>query len=782
MVEQKNIDDSTKNSLLVDLSGLDAKQRFLATSRLVFCAPRSAGKSRSTVFLQPVRDGRQNQVGNSFGSFAARPEMPALPDETDSVDDGETIFTRRTRRTRDRDSANTRISSPQKLTGSTRIEAKRQRRKESKEISRNRQVVTEFEFTARRESVRRDMLVRSGDDILQLGVLEDDVLVEHYVARSREVSLIGNVYLGRVQNVLPSMEAAFVDIGEGRNAVLYSGEVDWSESGQSKRERKIEEVLKPGDTVLVQVTKDPVGQKGARLTSQISLPGRFVVYLPGGGMNGISRKLPETERARLKTVLKKAVPQGSGVIVRTAAEGASDEQLTSDVERLTAQWETIEKQVSVSRAPKALHAEPDMLIKIVRDIFNEDFNRLLIEGEQIAAQVRNYLQQVAPELLERVEVYTDKTDIFKKFRVTEQISKALDRKVWLPSGGSLVIDRTEAMTVIDVNTGRFVGQGGNLEETVTMNNLEAAEEIVRQLRLRDIGGIVVIDFIDMVLENNRDLVHSRLTECLSRDRTKHQVSEVTSLGLVQMTRKKLGLGLLESFSSACRECAGRGVIVQHEPTLNGQNKTQTKKQVKNQTVKPQQAKQLDPGVKNMLAQVAASTVHPEQTPEPVPSHAAIEPITNREPVKHKTSPTQNQNQNQHSLSEDQRSEHSQREHSQDDSQIVPPKRGGNGRAGRKTAEPNTTATSDVNTQNPTTQESLKQRVNIENPVNGNTQRPQADTAPAPKTDAEESAAPQVREPEELFELVLEALPEAPARGARGARRRRASLPQKSIDG
>lgn len=459
------------------------------------------------------------------------------------------------------------ITEPQRIKGSTRLEAKKQRRRDGREAGRRRPVVTEAEFLARREAVDRVMVVRSKAGRIQIAVLEDNVLVEHYVARNQDASLIGNVYLGRVQNVLPSMEAAFVDIGRGRNAVLYSGEVDWDGVETGNQPRRIELALKSGDRVLVQVTKDPVGHKGARLTSQISLPGRYLVYVPGGAMNGISRKLPDTERARLKKILKEVLPESSGVIVRTAAEGATEDQLTRDVQRLTAQWEHISTQVKTIQAPALLHSEPDLLVKIVRDVFNEDFTRMLIQGDEALSTISTYLQGVAPDLLERVEKYEGDQDPFDAFRVTEQIEKALDRKVWLPSGGSLVIDRTEAMTVVDVNTGKFVGSGGNLEETVTKNNLEAAEEIVRQLRLRDIGGIIVVDFIDMVLESNRDLVLRRLIECLSRDRTKHQVAEVTSLGLVQMTRKKLGLGLLETFSEACEVCAGRGVIVHHDPVV-----------------------------------------------------------------------------------------------------------------------------------------------------------------------------------------------------------------------
>lgn len=459
------------------------------------------------------------------------------------------------------------VTEPQRIKGSTRLEAKKQRRRDGREAGRRRPVVTEAEFLARREAVDRQMIVRSKSGRVQIAVLEDNVLVEHYVARSQDASLIGNVYLGRVQNVLPSMEAAFVDIGRGRNAVLYSGEVDWDSVETGNQPRRIELALKPGDKVLVQVTKDPVGHKGARLTSQISLPGRYLVYVPGGAMNGISRKLPDTERSRLKKILKEVLPESSGVIVRTAAEGATEEQLTRDVNRLTSQWAHINSLVEKGNAPSLLHSEPDLLVKIVRDVFNEDFTKMLIQGDDALQTISSYLEGVAPDLLDRVEKYEGEQDPFDAFRITEQIEKALDRKVWLPSGGSLVIDRTEAMTVVDVNTGKFVGSGGNLEETVTKNNLEAAEEIVRQLRLRDIGGIIVVDFIDMVLESNRDLVLRRLVECLSRDRTKHQVAEVTSLGLVQMTRKKLGLGLLETFSEACEVCAGRGVIVHHDPVV-----------------------------------------------------------------------------------------------------------------------------------------------------------------------------------------------------------------------
>jgi len=507
------------------------------------------------------------------------------------------------------------ITEPQKIKGSTRLEAKKQRRRDGRDAGRRRTVITEF--LARRESVDRQMIVRSQADRIEIGVLEDGVLAEHYVTKNHNVSLIGNVYLGKVQNVLPSMEAAFVDIGRGRNAVLYSGEVDWDSVEKGNQPRRIELALKPGDKVLVQVTKDPVGHKGARLTSQISLPGRYLVYVPNGSMNGISRKLPDTERARLKKILKEVLPERAGVIVRTAAEGATEDQLTRDVKRLTNQWDAIQKKIENGQAPVLLHSEPDLLVKIVRDVFNEDFTKLIIDGEAAHAVIDEYLTAVAPDLKDRVETY-EGPDSFEEHRLNEQIEKALDRKVWLPSGGSLVIDRTEAMTVVDVNTGKFVGSGGNLEETVTKNNLEAAEEIVRQLRLRDIGGIIVVDFIDMVLESNRDLVLRRLMECLSRDRTKHQVAEVTSLGLVQMTRKKIGVGLQESFaevSAAVNDNTGesspkggrsgrknRGGSGTGGGNGNGGGTAQ----------QPAHAHQITDDVKNALSRIAASTIVQEE--------------------------------------------------------------------------------------------------------------------------------------------------------------------------
>lgn len=442
-------------------------------------------------------------------------------------------------------------------------------RREGREIVRRRgMVITDGEYLARRDNVERIMLVRQTGDRTQIAVLEDKVMVEHYVNRNSNISYVGNVYLGKVQNVLPSMEAAFVDIGKGRNAVLYAGEVNWDAAGLTDgTPRKIEHVLKTGQPVLVQVTKDPIGQKGARLTSQVSLPGRYLVYVPSGEMSGISRRLPDDERSRLKNILKDFVPDEAGVIVRTAAEGASQEELEHDVLRLKAQWEDIREKAEnpSTSAPSLLYSEPDLTVRVIRDIFNEDFNKLIVQGDEASDEINNYLGFIAPELTAKIEKWIGTKDLFSEYRIEEQLAKAFDRKVYLPSGGSLVIDRTEAMIVIDVNTGKFIGKGGNLEETVTKNNLEAAEEIARQLRLRDLGGIVVIDFIDMTLESNREAVMRRLIECLGRDRTKHQVAEVTSLGLVQMTRKRVGQGLIEAFSTTCESCGGRGIHIHNEP-------------------------------------------------------------------------------------------------------------------------------------------------------------------------------------------------------------------------
>ncbi len=474
------------------------------------------------------------------------------------------------------------------IDGSTRLEAKRQRRRDGRDAGRRRPpVLTEAEFLARREAVERVMVVRDrvraepphpGARYTQIAVLEDGIVVEHFVTSAASASLVGNIYLGIVQNVLPSMEAAFVDIGRGRNGVLYAGEVNWEAAGLGGADRKIEQALKPGDYVVVQVSKDPVGHKGARLTTQVSLAGRYLVYVPGASSTGISRKLPDTERQRLKEILREVVPADAGVIIRTASEGVKEDDIRSDVTRLQERWQQIETKASETKqkaagAAVALYEEPDVLVKVIRDLFNEDFAGLIVSGDEAWATINEYVNSVAPDLVTKLTKYEPAggpdgqtgPDVFAVHRIDEQLAKAMDRKVWLPSGGTLVIDRTEAMTVIDVNTGKFTGSGGNLEQTVTKNNLEAAEELVRQLRLRDIGGIVVIDFIDMVLESNRDLVLRRLTESLARDRTRHQVSEVTSLGLVQLTRKRLGTGLIEAFSSSCPNCAGRGILLHADP-------------------------------------------------------------------------------------------------------------------------------------------------------------------------------------------------------------------------
>jgi ribonuclease E len=552
--------------------------------------PDEAGPGESRTEEPNVEDGAGSAATDtSEAPGDGEPSDTDADDETTDDDAGQPSGSRRRRRRRRKvigDDAN-RPDDPentvvhvresravadevQGIKGSTRLEAKRQRRREARGSARRPQILTEAEFLARRESVDRVMAVRQRGELAQVALLEDNILVEHFVSKAGSASLIGNVYLGKVQNVLPSMEAAFVDIGRGRNAVLYAGEVNWDASGLVGKTRRIEAALSSGDTVLVQVSKDPIGHKGARLTTQISLPGRFLVYVPGGGATGISRKLPDTERKRLKSILDRIVPEGAGVIIRTAAEGVPEEELVRDVERLTGQWEDITQAAeNTSSAPTLLSAEPDTLIKVVRDLFNSDINRLVVDGDDAWDAISSYVDAVAPELADRIGRYDGNGDVFTAFRIDEQIAKALERKVHLPSGGSLVIDRTEAMTVVDVNTGKYTGSGGNLEETVTRNNLEAAEEIVRQLRLRDIGGIIVVDFIDMVLEGNRDLVLRRLTECLSRDRTRHQVAEVTSLGLVQMTRKRMGTGLVEAFSEPCPHCGGRGILLHDVPRDTG---------------------------------------------------------------------------------------------------------------------------------------------------------------------------------------------------------------------
>ncbi|MHA7860017.1 Rne/Rng family ribonuclease [Tessaracoccus sp. Y36] len=531
------------------------------------------------------RGGRADSEGDDDSSDESDDDDTDAADSDEHADspesaddaDGEGVTVRRRRRRRRRNGESSGETGHEDevtgIEGSTRMEAKRQRRKESRAAGRRRApILSEAEFLARREQVDRKLVIRQSEDYTQLAVVEDGILVEHYVDKASAASLIGNVYVGKVQNVLPSMEAAFIDIGRGRNAVLYAGEVDWDAFQVSGENRKVENVLKSGQSVLVQVTKDPVGAKGARLTGHISLPGRYIVYSPGGHLSGISRKLPDTERNRLRGILSSLISDNESVIVRTAAEGIPEDELVRDVNRLKAQWEVIEKASKKGSAPQALYSEPDLTLRIVRDLFTEDFGQLIVQGdggpEDSYDAIAAYVSHVAPHLaerLERFEVGDDGKDIFAKFKIDEQIAKALDRKVFLPSGGSLVIDRTEAMTVIDVNTGRFTGAGGNLEATVTSNNLEAAEEIVRQLRLRDLGGMIVIDFIDMVLPSNRDLLLRRLVECLSRDRTRHQVSEVTSLGLVQLTRKRIGTGLQEAFTEPCEHCDGAGYHRFEEP-------------------------------------------------------------------------------------------------------------------------------------------------------------------------------------------------------------------------
>ncbi len=514
------------------------------------------------------------------------------------------------------------------IEGSTRMEAKKQRRREGRAAGRRRTpILSESEFLARRESVDRVMLIRQAEEYSQIAVLEDGILVEHYVDRASATSMIGNIYLGRVQNVLPSMEAAFIDIGRGRNAVLYAGEIDWDGYGVTGQDKKVERVFKSGQSVLVQVSKDPVGAKGARLTAHISLPGRYIVYSPGGQLSGISRKLPENERKRLKGILDELIGPDASVIVRTAAEGATEDELVRDVNRLKAQWEVIEKKVKAGQAPQQLYTEPELTVRIVRDLFTEDFARLVVDGNGKADDAYDsldaYVSHVAPHLAERLQHWdrAEQGDLFDKHRVHEQVSKALERKVFLPSGGSLVIDRTEAMTVVDVNTGRFTGSSGNLEATVTSNNLEAAEEIVRQLRLRDIGGIIVIDFIDMVLPSNRELLLRRLVECLGRDRTRHQVAEVTSLGLVQMTRKKIGTGLAEAFTVPCETCKGSGYHIHDAPVASqapadgGDRDNSRRGGIRPSSAAPQASRRTSRGrqtspAPELAAVVAATFAHP----------------------------------------------------------------------------------------------------------------------------------------------------------------------------
>ena len=398
----------------------------------------------------------------------------------------------------------------------------------------------------------------------QIAVLEGRELTQHYVTRAGARSMVGNVYLGRVQNVLPGMEAAFVDLGRGRNAVLYAGEVNWSPEDLDGAPPRIEKVLKSGQSVLVQVTKDPIGGKGARLTAQLSLPGRYLVLAPNSNVTGISRRLPDDERRRLKTIHKKIKPDHHGLIVRTAAEGASAEALEVDLRRLVEEWTVIEKKAKRSKAPAVLYEEPELTVRVVRDLFtDEEYRELVTDSSRVYEQVTDYLRDVAPDLLAKVRLHRGKLPAFEEFHIVEQIHKGLDRKVWLPSGGYIVIDRTEALTVIDVNTGKAVGKT-NLEETVVNTNVEAAREIARQLRLRDIGGMIVIDFIDMLLEQNKGKVIDAMNEALAHDKSRAQVFDISPLGLLEVTRKRVSGGLLDSFSETCPTCEGRGLLLTYD--------------------------------------------------------------------------------------------------------------------------------------------------------------------------------------------------------------------------
>jgi ribonuclease E len=399
----------------------------------------------------------------------------------------------------------------------------------------------------------------------QIAVLEENTLVQHYVTRRGSHSMVGNVYLGRIQNVLPGMEAAFVDIGRGRNGVLYAGEVNYApEDLEGGRPPRIERVLKSGQAVMVQVTKDPMGGKGARLTAQVSLPGRFLVLAPDQDVSGISRRLSDDARKRLKSILNKVKPKQHGVIVRTAAEGASEEEITQDLERLIVLWEQIQKTAKKVKAPDVLYEEPELTVRVVRDLFtDEEFRGLVTDSDRVYDKVMEYVRDVAPDLASKVTLHRGPLSAFEEHRIVEQIHKALDRKVWLPSGGYLIIEQTEAMTIVDVNTGKAVGKT-NLEETVLTTNLEAAREVARQLRLRDIGGIIVIDFIDLLLEQNKRKVEDTMREALAIDKTRSQVFEIGPLGIMQITRKRVSGGLVDSFSETCPQCEGRGIIVTYD--------------------------------------------------------------------------------------------------------------------------------------------------------------------------------------------------------------------------
>jgi ribonuclease E len=413
------------------------------------------------------------------------------------------------------------------------------------------------------------MCVHVQPQATQIAVLEGRSLIEHYVSRRQDdtAQIDGNVYIGRVQNVLPGMEAAFIDIGTPKNAVLYRGDVRYDaedvDSPGSGSDARIEQLLRPGQNLLCQVTKNPIGTKGARLTQEVSLPGRFVVFIPGSDTYGISKRLGDDERKRLRRILDDVRPAGHGIIVRTAAEGASAEELSRDVALLLGQWAEIDAKARRTKAPALLYREPDLAVRVIREEFNPDYRGVVIDDPELFAEVHDYVSRITPDLADRVELYDEAAEhlpIFERFHVHEQLHKALDRKVWLPSGGSLIIERTEALTVIDVNTGKNVGTS-NLEETVFRNNLEAAEEIARQLRLRDIGGIIVIDFIDMEIRPNREAVMRAFRTALARDKTRTQAFEISELGLVEMTRKRVSEGLVESFSTTCPVCAGRGIVL-----------------------------------------------------------------------------------------------------------------------------------------------------------------------------------------------------------------------------
>lgn len=411
------------------------------------------------------------------------------------------------------------------------------------------------------EGPPRRMLVTVGEQRSQVAVLEGRDLVEHYVTDRHDTSYVGNIYMGRVQNVLPGMEAAFVDIGKGRNGVLYAGEVNYDETdlddGQVPR---IEQSLEPGQAVLVQVTKDPMGTKGARLTQNLSIAGRYCVLTEGDGTLGISRKLADEERERLREILSEIRPTGHGLIVRTAAEGATREQLENDIRRLSRIWERVNERRRDAKPLEPVYEEPDLVIRVIRDAFGPEYTDLVVDSEELGKEVREYLDDVSPELVDRVSAHTGEVNLFDDYEVTNQIRRGLEKKVWLASGGYLIIEKTEAMWVIDVNTGKFVGES-NLEETVLRNNLEAADEIARQLRLRDMGGIIVIDFVDMLVPANRDEVLKRFKRELARDKTKSRVMQISKLGLVEMTRKNVSQGLQESFTVSCETCEGRGSVM-----------------------------------------------------------------------------------------------------------------------------------------------------------------------------------------------------------------------------